>query len=142
MQLPKELHARVANEFRFVADRMRDTKDPFGKVFLLSAFYGEAGRILNQHWDKDLALIHLVIQQVQQQINARLQLIVSGGERNVKLDNAYFDALTQAADALASYVEHDGNESELCGIVGRFAELSYITTGNGYYLLGKGQIRL
>lgn len=142
MQLPNELRVRVATEFRFVADGMRDAQDAVGKVFLFSAFYGEAGRILNQHWDNDLALIHLVVQQVQQQVNARLQLIMSGGERNVRLDNAYFDALTQAADALASYVEHDGNESELCGIMGRLAALSYVTTGNGYYLFGKGQIQL
>ena len=142
MQLPKELHSRVAKEFRYAADRMRDTADPFRKVYYLSAFYAEAQRILNLHWDVDLMFIHQVILHTHQQISARLQSIASGTDKTIKLEAPYFGALTLAVDSLAKFVEDNGNEQELFTILKRFAELAYASTGNGYYLMEKGDFTL
>ena len=52
------------------------------------------------------------------------------------------DALNQAANDLATHVENKGGSQELHDLLGRFAELSYASTGNGSYLYEKGHIKL
>lgn len=142
MQLPDDLLKRLANEFRFAADNMRETKDPYRKLYYLSVLYGEPTRILNFAWDRDLALIHHVLQKTHLDVASRLQSIDSRLERVLILPDVFWEALADVARSLADYVEKHGDESELCRIMGRFAELAYITTGNGYYLFSKGQITL
>ena len=142
MQLPDDLRTRLATEYRTAVDRMRDSDDPFGQIYYFSVFFGEASRVLNWHWDRDLALINLVTQGTQRAVSQRLQTIVSNTERVVQLSEEFFDAFSQAASDLTDYVEQDGDPEELRAVLGRMAELSYVTTGNGYYLLDKGQISL
>ena len=101
--------------------------------------YGEAVRVLNWHWDRELALIWLVTQQTQQQATARLQS-QRQGEPVAHLSNEYFDELTDAVIALTNYIETNGSENELLEVLGKFSELTYITTGNGYYLVQKGHM--
>jgi hypothetical protein len=119
---------------------MSDTSNPQEKLYYFSVFFGEATRILNWHWDRDLALIWLVTQQVQQQASLRFQSIPR--EPVVSLSGGFFEVLTQTSVELADYIERKGTEEELCILMGRLAELAYVTTGNGYYLLQKGDIKL
>ena len=111
------------------------------KLYYFSVFFGETTRVLNWHWDRDVALIWFVTQHVHQAIVTAIQAMRIP-EQVVRLTPQYFDALTQATFALAAYIEHQGSDEELNQIMGRFAELTYITTGNGYYLYQKGQVSL
>jgi len=117
---------------------MSETSNPQEKLYYFSVFFGEATRILNWHWDRDLALIWLVSQQVQQQTAAA----ISRSEPVIRLSGEFFEVLTQTSVELADYIERKGTEEELCILMGRLAELAFVTTGNGYYLLQKGNIKL
>jgi len=146
MQLPKNLHQRLAEEFRFIADKMHEENDPARKLYLFSGMYGEANRLLNWTWDRDLVLLHNVLQNTHQLFSGRLQAVASG-DRAFRLSGELFELLTQAADdlaeyMLAEYMEEEGQKPDLCELLGRFAELSYATTGNGNYLSEKGLLKL
>ena len=141
LSLPDDLHKRLADEFRIGATRMAATTNPDEKLYYFSIFFGEAGRVLNWHWDRELALIWAMTQFMQTQAAARLQANRQG-EQVAILRPPFFDALTESAVALADYVEHKGTQQELNQILGRLGELSYVTTGNGFYLLEKGHFKL
>ena len=138
MNLPKAIKQRLTQEYRFAADKMAVESDIPKKLFFLSAFFGEAGRSLNWGWDRDLVLIHSVLQHTHQQLNARLQ----GGSRSMVQLDAVLESLTKAADELATYMETDGRAPNLQDILGHFAELAFASTGNGSYLLERGVLKL
>ena len=139
--LPDELHDKLTTELRYAVTKMAEVETPPEKMYYFSVFFGEATRVLNWYWDRDLALIWMVTQHVHTQITGRAQLI-SQGDPVVRLSTEFYNSLTQASVALVDYIENRGDESELCRIVGKFAELVYATTGNGYYLLSKGNFSL
>ena len=138
MNLPKGVHRRLATEYRFAADKMAQETNIQRKLFFLSAFYGEASRTLNWAWDRDVVLIHSVIQNTHQQMNARLQ----SGDRGELLSEAIFRGLAEAADELTRYVEGNGKDLDLQTILGRFAELAYAVTGNGSWLIERGTLKI
>ena len=137
LSLPDDLHKRLADEFRLAAIRMVDSPNPNQKLFYFSIFFGEAARVLNWHWDRELALIWAITQFTQSQATARWQASKQG-DQVATVSKEFFDALAENAVALADYVENKGTEQELHQIRGRFSELCYATTGNGYYLVQKG----
>ena len=50
--------------------------------------------------------------------------------------------LAEVTDDLAKYVAGEADSQALCDLLGRFAELGYVTTGNGQYLYEKGVLKL
>lgn len=143
MQLPENLRERLVGEFRFATEKMALEDDPHRKLYFYSALFGEAGRILNLYWDPELALIHGITQQTFNQINARQELITSGRDRIIPVDDKLLVALTHAAVELTEYIDSGSDEKgKLCGILERFTTLAFLTTGNGYYLLQRGSITL
>ena len=52
---------------------MQQETQPAKKLFYFSIFFGEAQRMLNLEWDRDLVLTFMVTQQVYTQINAATQ---------------------------------------------------------------------
>lgn len=140
LKLPKNLRSKLVSEFRYAAERMGEAEAPAEKLYFFSVLFGEATRVLNWHWDRELALIWFVTQQAQQVIASREQSIKQG-DPIVRLPNEYFQALTKNVAELADYVEQEGNEQQLLEIIGKFAELTYMTTGNGFYLAQRGMIK-
>jgi hypothetical protein len=137
----KDLRQRLAKEYRYAANKMQQAA-PERKLFYFSVLFGEAQRILNFEWDKDLALLHMVTQQSYNQISAQaptLSIILP-----VKASTIY-EKLTQATSEIASYYEKEENETnkeELYQKLADLTEIAYIATGNGSYLYEKGLINL
>ena len=137
--LPKELRERLASEIRIAATLMNGTEIALEKLYYFSVVYLEVGRIINWQWDADLVLIWLVSQQTQARAVAKVQAIAQG-DRIAPLPNDYFDRLTQTTVELADFVENNGSGNDLAKLMRTFAELVYLTTGNGYYLTQKQSI--
>jgi hypothetical protein len=142
MQLTDELRSRIASEFRYAADHMRSEEDPHTKLYYYSALFGEVTRILNLNWDRDLVLAYTVLSATHSQVAGMAHNIGSGRERAIKLTVEHIEALTNAASDLAGYFETDGTDAELYSLLGRISEIGYASTGNGWYLLQKGDINL
>lgn len=133
MNIPKQARERLVQELRFVADSMAPEADPLQRMYLFSGAYGEAARLLNVVWDRDIALIHMALQVTYSAANNRVGAMAGGRERGPRLPDNFFEMLIEATRALANVVE-TRRDADLCKVLGRFAELSYLTTGNGYYL--------
>jgi hypothetical protein len=143
MKLPKELKQRLAEDYRFAVTKMQQEKMPAKKLFYYSIFFSEAQRALNWAWDRDLALVQVVTQQSHTQINAAFQAGLLGGA--LPIDPAtVIEQLTKVASELTTYFEKaeaENSREELYEILGRLAEVSYVSGGNGSYLYDKGDIK-
>jgi hypothetical protein len=142
MQLPKALQDRLNREFRFAATKMRETPVIQRKLYYFSAFYGEISRVLNQSWDSELALLHQVVQSAHRTINGRVTAFV-GGDRVIDLPDNLPEILDEIAGALAdAFSGSHVSSEELYRIMQRIADLTYVTTGNGFYLYERGVLKL
>ncbi len=140
MQLQEPFRQRLATEVRYAADRMQQESSPARKLFYFSVLFGEAQRILNWQWDRDLAIIHALAQQAYGQTNAQLPTYGS----QVPTDGMFIlDQLTKVTSDLAEYLEksEDTSREQLFEIIGRLAEVGYAAGGNGVYLYEKGIIK-
>ena len=136
MQLPKEIHRRLAEEFRFVAEKMNETAELPRKLYFFSAIYSSVSRTLNQIWNPELALLHMVT-------NATYMAIQNQPPIPVEFPRRLPDELTIATQKLAALFQQDTVESDdLYNLLARFAELAYVSTGNGRYLFTKGLINV
>lgn len=140
--LPESLRARLYRELSYAVEKMREEESPFSKLYYLSVFFSETNRVLNTHWDRDLLLLHDVVHLTHTVVSARLEAMKVGAQEPISMPGNIFDLLTTAAADLANFVETGGDRERLCEILGRFSELGYSTTGNGYYLFEKGTIKL
>ncbi len=135
----EELRQRLAEEYRYAATKMLDSPQPAQKLYYFSVLFGEAQRVLNWEWDRDLALIYVTSHYAYGQANLMMQPALLG---IAPIDHsAVFAALTQAALELAIYLGEDkDNTGKLHQILGRLAEIGYAAGGNGSYLYEKGLI--
>lgn len=140
MQLPKLIRERLHGEFRFAADSMAATPDLGRKLYFFSALFGEVNRSMNQHWDVELALTHLVLISAHRDIMGRIsQPAPFSGDVPQELP----EALTKVAADLAELFESPGQDTaKLHEVLARIAEIAYTATGNGYYLYLKGAVKL
>jgi hypothetical protein len=84
----------------------------------------------------------MVAYQSYTQINTQAPML--GTLLPIKASTVY-EKLTQATSDLAAYyekAENEGDKEELYQILGRLAEVVYVTNGNGTYLYEKGAIEL
>ncbi len=140
----KGYRQRLANEYLYAVTKMQEAKDPARKLFYFSIFFGEAQRTLNLEWNRELALIYTITQHVHAQINTVMQM--PGIVLSLPIDwVTLYEKLTQTASDLTAFLGNPKNENnieELCHILGRFAEIAYVVSGNGSYLYEKGLIKL
>lgn len=142
--LHEEFRQRLAKEYRYAVTKMQEETQLIRKLYYFSVFFGEAQRVFNWEWSTDLALIHMVTQQVHGQITMTMQMPGLGQTFPIDL-TTIFDKMTQSASDLASYfetAENEGSKEEMYRILGHFAEIAYAVGGNGSYLYEKGLFKL
>ncbi len=139
----EEFRQRLAKEYRYAVTKMQEVTQPAKKIYYFSVFFGEAQRVLNWEWDRDLTLIYTVTQHVHTQVNTTMQTPALG---LFPIDWAtVYEKLTQVASDLAAYyekAENDDSREEMYQILGHFAEIAYSVSGNGSYLYEKGTFKL
>ena len=138
----KQFRERLAKEYRYAATKMQEARQTPRKLFYFSVLFGEGQRVLNWEWNRDLALISWVTQQVHTQLSAQAALIGV----LLPIDMAtIFEKLTQVVFDLAAHyekAEKPGSSEALCDILGRLAEIVYAASGNGSYLYERGVLKL
>ena len=134
MKLTPENKKIILEEFEFAIQKMKENKEPEQKLFYFSSTYGVISRIFNSKFDPQLAFIHMILNTVY--INASARIIAfKGGDKTIKLPDDYFDKLAQITEELYAKLKNDENSYE---ILEKFALLTFLTTGNGYYLYERG----
>jgi hypothetical protein len=141
MRLAKPIREHLRAEFRVAVDHMAGAPDLPDKLYFFSALFGEANRALNREWDRELALLHLVLSTAHGTIMARLSQSNPPGAALPGIPEEVPQALTETAEALAELLEEPEQDSaKLFALLARVAEIAYTTTGNGFYLYVKGAI--
>lgn len=138
MKLKVEHKKSIVDEFAFVAKRMRETELLDQKLFYFSGTFALLSRIFNSEFHSQLTMAHLIMTTAHTNILARINAI-KGGDNTVVLQKEFFEKLTLAVEEFAARV----NKSEdIYDVVERIALLTFVTTGNGHYLLQRGLLSL
>lgn len=141
MKISDDSLDKIVDEFNYVAKEMQATDDPFKKMFLFSATYGIIQRLINVEYDPHLIYIHLVLQTTYERINSRLNSLVSGMDKAIDFPDVIFDKLPDIVIQLAEQI-HSCSQIGINNKLEEIATLSYLTTGNGYYLFQKGLLKV
>ena len=137
-KLPKRIKDSLAKEFRFAAERMADAPALALRLYFFSAFYGELRRVVNYHWDADLALAHAVLSDTYQQMFSAS----NSSDRIIQVAEI-MEHLIPVAIELAEHFEADEvDRNKVRDSLARIAEIGFASTGNGFYLYLKGDIKL
>jgi len=139
MNIPENLKERLVGEIRFVVDRIRAERDPRTKVYYYSGVYGEMARVFNISFEPQLLFAHSIMNNSYQLMRARSDAVVLGRDTTIDFPDGFFDKLCSLLEELADNIDKN---QDLCQTLQDISCLSYITTGNGYYLFQKGILRL
>jgi hypothetical protein len=140
LHLPPDIQQRLAEEYGFVAKKMREESDPFRKVYFFSALFTEISRVLNWYWDRDLVLLHWVLQATHANLSTRVQPSSPG--RNPELASVLIEPLAQLAEGLAAHMARGAkDDNRLYELIGRAAEIGYLSTQHGGYVMEKGLVK-
>ena len=138
MKLSSEHKKLILEEFDFAIQKMKESQTQDQKLFYFSSTYGVLSRIFNIEFDSELVLIHAVLNNAYTNMLARFKAI-KAGEVAVTFPANYFDKLIDCTEELADKIKKD---SSLYDTLIKISLLTFVTTGNGAYLLAKGSIIL
>lgn len=138
MDIPSEYRRIIVDEFKYAVKLMRENEHPELKLYYFSSTHGALSRIFNLHCDTQLVFMHFILNNANANINARLNAI-KGGDIIVQFPDGYFEKLAECVETLASQIEKDENTYK---ILEKIAVLTFLTTGNGYYLFQKGMLKI
>lgn len=139
MAIRDDIRILLADEFEFALKKMRGLSHDLGQMlFYYSAFAGALNRALNLQWNRDLALLHFVMQFSHNEINVVVDL-----GRLPPMDDKLPQHLLEVCETISRLFRNDAVTPEnLYPPIARLTELSYSTTGNGRYNLQKGNLVL
>lgn len=135
MNLPTDLRERLVNEIGFVVNRIRTQPDLRKKVYYFSGVYGEMVRLLNINYDPQLLFAHNVLSSAYQSMRALSDTIELGRDTTIVFPDNFFDRLCTLLEELANQIRDD---QDMYNTLQAISCMSYINTGNGYYLFLKG----
>jgi len=129
-----EMRSSLVTEFRLIKDRMIEEEHLNKKIWWFSGAYGIVFRVLNFEYDPDLQFLHFILQSSYKAISHRINTISAGQSRTLLPD----DICERLALLLESIAEQIENDESFYHELRTLSNLSYLTTGNGYYLSLKG----
>jgi len=131
----------IVEEFKNVATKMKESNDITDKLYFFSASFAILDRIFNLEFNPTLVLIHMVLQNAHFTIRGRAEALIRGQDKVVEIPPGFFDNLQETILDIANSISKD-DKNELFKNLQKIANLSYITTGNGYYLFTKGMLKI
>lgn len=138
MKLKAEHKKAILDEFTFTAKKMRETEALDQKLFYFSGTFGLLSRVFNSEFNSKLVMAHLILTTAHANILTRINALKSG-DTTVMLQKEFFEKLTLTIEDFAARIKKD---EDIYDVLERIALLTYVTTGNGYYLLQRGLFSL
>jgi len=138
MSISSESKEIIVKEIDFVIDKMKQTSDPEEKLFYFSAIYAMVQRILNIEYDSELICIYTILRDTFNTFIQRIKAIKTG-DTTIPFAEKQMNKLEDFTKELLDKIRNDEN---LDDTLKKFIILYYSTTGNGYYLLQKGLLKL
>jgi len=128
----------LTKEFDYAYEKMKTAADPEEILYYYSAFFNMINRIYNIQFSEDLLFAFFTMENAYKFIIERIQIIKSG-QRQVDFDERFGAKFLEIIKKLK-----DGffQKTKRLAALQELVTLAYTTTGNGYYLTGKGEINI
>jgi len=139
MAISDKYRKTIVKEIEFAVGKMEETQNPEKKLYYFSGVYAITQRIFNLEYDSNLVFVHFILQQTHRNFIERLQTIQKGKEETVPLHEEQFARLTALTKELGDNISA---KKDINSILKRLSELALTTTGNGYYLMQKGLLKI
>jgi len=141
VSIQQEYKSLIIEEFEDVGRLLKEAKSPSDFLYLFSASYGILNRILNIQCDPTLVFMHQVLQSLHQAMQARLQAAGSNPLEPYPFPIEFLPKMGEILEKLRlAFLK--GSESEICHELSRASNLSYASTGNGYYLYIRKKLQI
>lgn len=129
----------ILSEINYVVEKMKNADDFTQKLYYFSAIHGMLKRIFNLEYHLDLLFAFFVFQSTHQAFITRFNAIEKGGDSSVLLYQEQIDGLVEGAKEFADKIK---NKKNFDSTLKKFIALSFSTTGNGFYLMQKGVLKI
>ena len=139
MELNDNHRASLIKEIRLVVKKMAENSDARKMLYYFSGVFTLINRIFNDKFDPELVVAHLILQSVHNQFLNRLQTIRQQGDTAIELSDEQFQKLISLTDTLGKKIQ---KKQAIHETLNKFAILGYSTTGNGYFLMQKGILKI
>jgi hypothetical protein len=141
MKLSKEYQKLLIEELKKVQESCNDAKTLEDKMYYFSASFGVVNRIMNFYGDPTLIFVQHSLQLVHKSMTERLAAVVNPSIISNSVPSEMLDALFKYYGQLISEIEKN-DDNAIRVILEKFANLTYATTGNGFYMYLQGKIKL
>lgn len=138
MKLRTEFKDIIVKEIEFVVSKMKECGEIEMKIFYFSGIPAELMRVFNLEYDLDLLYIHHIISNTHTTFQQRITA-TKRGDTVISITREQSTRLEYLSAELGKRFKLN---KELDDILKEFAALSYSTTGNGYYLMQKGLLKI
>ena len=133
-----EYKEMIIKELEFVLQKMNESNSGDDKIYYFSAVQGMLHRVMNLEYTDDLLFSFFVTNETHKSFQQRI-LALKQGETVVKITERQLARLIEITKELLEAVRKDDN---LDVVLKQYVILSYTTTGNGYYLMEKGMLKI
>ncbi|HAR49058.1 hypothetical protein ER57_01950 [Smithella sp. SCADC] len=138
MKIDKMYKKAVINEIKYVQKKMKDSSSIEKKLFYFSAIPAEFQRVLNLEYDDDILYLHNIINQTYLAFQQRIAAI-KAGDLNISIEENQIEKLESLLSDVVGVLEQ---KKQIDDVLKDFILLTYSTTGNGYYLMEKGLLKI
>ncbi len=128
----------IVKETNYAVSMMNESSNIEEKLYYFSAVSAMIQRIFNLEYDSDLIYAHFILQEI---YNAFLQRLgaIKAGQTLIPLSDEQFEKLISLTKELTKKIEE---KKDIDTTLKKLVILSYTTTGNGYYLVQKGLLKI
>lgn len=134
MKLPKTFKKILVEEIQLVREKIKQEKDPRKKAYYYSGIYSHITRLYNLEWHPHLQFMYLVLNVSYNSMMSRLSSLASG-DPSIPLPDNLFDELDKLLEKMQENIK---NDEDTYFVLEKIANLTYLLSGNGYYLSQKG----
>jgi len=138
MDISPEFKKILVEELTYSLKMMKNSKTLDEKLFYFSGLFGVLPRVFNIKFDPQLVFMNIIITSAYSAILERLNAI-KGGNLVIEFPEGFFDKL---ADASEDLIEKIKNNEDTYKALEKIGVLTFLTTGNGYYLFQKGSFKI
>jgi len=139
MNLSDQYHDVILKEFHEVEKHWNESGNYADKLYFFSASFGIINRVMNLQYDPLLGFMHQVLNGAHQAMSQRLSSYSQ--TKSGDLPQEMMDALMTCFLNLRNAFEVK-NDDSIRKVLQELSNLTYATTGNGFYLYLKGDIVL
>lgn len=133
LNLKETFTKMIIEEIDFVIQKMEQSSNEGEKLYYFSGIYALLQRIYNLEYNADLVYAHFILRSTHETFIQRLRAIQTG-DTTIPFTQELSDKLVKLTQELGEKIKNNGDIDDT---LKKFVILSFLTSGNGYYLWQK-----